>query len=105
MDSITSQYQILCIARFRGIGIQVYLKMFEDLIRPIFNFSGACIRWAFGSLWRKISNKPSITFNEYLNGPKKAYDKYDDYDESINIIVGVPFILVVLYIIVSYFIM
>ncbi len=44
----------------------------------IFNFIGGSIRWVLGTAWRTVSNKPKFTFWEYINGPKKSSDFFDE---------------------------
>jgi hypothetical protein len=74
-----------------------------DIFRIIFNFLGACIRWALGSFWRALFKKTRFTFKQYLNGPKKQFDKFDDFDESKNIITGGSFFFIAVIIIIKYF--
>ena len=73
-----------------------------DVFRIIFNFLGACIRWTLGSIWRTVFKKTRFTFKQYLNGPKKRYDKFDYYDESKNMIIGGSFFFIFLTIIIKY---
>ncbi len=44
----------------------------------IFNFIGGTVRWVFASMWRALLNKPRFTFWEYINGPKKSTDWFDE---------------------------
>lgn len=76
-------------------------EIIGDIFRIIFNYLGACIRWAIGSVCRVLFKKTRFTFNQYLNGPKKEYDKFDDYDESKNIIIGGSFFLISVIIIIK----
>ncbi len=83
------------------------LTKLEDLVGSIFksffNFFGAIIRWVLGTIWRTISNKKRYTFKEYLNGPNRPYDRYDEYDESKNIIVGGILFFAAIVIIIKFF--
>lgn len=64
------------------------------IIRALFNFIGACLRWIYGTTWRTIANKPKFTFKEYLNGPKKSSDYYDQMAHGQNNIwIGAIFFL------------
>lgn len=50
----------------------------------IFNYTGAIIRWIYGTSWRTILNKPKFTFNEYVNGPKNSTDNFDEFGHQFN---------------------
>jgi len=73
------------------------------IIQVIFNFIGACLRWVYGTIWRTIMNKPKFTFIEYLNGPKKASDFYDEFTHRTNnVVIGIIFFFVIATIIIKY---
>ena len=73
------------------------------ILQIIFNFIGASIRWVYGTVWRTIAGKHRFTFNEYLNGPKKSSDFFDEYAHGTNnVIIGIVFLFIITYIIVKY---
>lgn len=60
----------------------------------IFNYTGAIIRWIYGTSWRTILNKPKFTFNEYVNGSKNSTDNFDEFGHQFNNrIIGAFFLL------------
>lgn len=73
------------------------------IIEVIFNFIGACIRWVYGTIWRTMAHKPKFTFKEYLNGPKKSSDFFDEFSHGTNnVIIGVVFFFIATAIIVKF---
>ena len=52
--------------------------------RIFFNFIGACLRWVYGTIWRRIFKKPKYSFKEYLNGPKNSIDHFDLHGHQFN---------------------
>ncbi len=61
------------------------MDFFQIVIgRYIFNYIGGTIRWIYGSIWRTIFNKPKFTYQEYINGPKKSKDHFDEYGHQFN---------------------
>lgn len=66
----------------------------------IFNFIGASIRWAYGSIWRAIFNQPKFTFKEYLYGPNNSKDFFDKNAHILNnkiiaiFVLGIVFALI-----------
>ena len=74
--------------------------------REIFNYIGAMIRFIIGTIYRKILNKNSYTFKEYLNGPKeegKNYTSYNNKNQDDNRFIASLFIIVLFYIIYEIF--
>lgn len=73
------------------------------ILEVIFNFIGACIRWIYGTIWRTLANKPKFTFKEYLKGPKKSSDFFDEFAHGTNnVLIGVIFFFIIIIIIVRF---
>jgi hypothetical protein len=71
------------------------------ILEAILNFIGACFRWIFGTIWRTLMNKPKFTFKEYLDGPKKSSDFFDEFAHGTNnVIVGITFSAIIIILIV-----
>ena len=65
------------------------------LTMELLNIIGGTVRWLFGTLWRKIFNKPKFKFSEYLYGAKKEKNSFNDIAyEYNNRIIGVIFITI-----------
>tara|TARA_R110001606_G_C15029895_1_gene610880 strand:- start:283 stop:531 length:249 start_codon:yes stop_codon:yes gene_type:complete len=59
------------------------------IVQVLFNFIGASLRWIYGLIWRTIFKKPKFSFKEYLYGPKKSSDYYDDFAHNgNNVLIG-----------------
>jgi len=73
------------------------------IVRYVFNYTGACLRWIYGSIWRTVAKKPTFTFSEYLNGPKQSSDYYDEFAHGTNnIILGLVFFFIAAMVIIKY---
>lgn len=71
------------------------------ILEVIFNFIGACFRWIYGTTWRTLMNKPKFTFKEYLDGPKKSSDFFDEFSHGTNnVVIGIAFSTIIIIIIV-----
>ena len=68
----------------------------------IFDYVGAVVRWAYGSIWRTIANKPKYKFSEYVNGPEKSDDWFDMTGHNIvNRVIGAVTIVLICWIIIK----
>ena len=55
----------------------------------IFNWIGGTVRWIFGITLRKLLDKEQFTYMEYINGPKKGKDWFDDKGHGfVNVIIS-----------------
>ena len=52
--------------------------------RIVANYVGASVRWAYGTVWRTIFNKPKYTYSEYVNGPNDSDDHFDEVGHQFN---------------------
>ncbi|MDO6622272.1 hypothetical protein Q4509_05315 [Oceanihabitans sp. 1_MG-2023] len=68
----------------------------ETIFYLILNTIGGTIRWIYGSIWRSIFNKPKFSFKEYLYGPKKSKEYWDQHLTMNNGIVGFIVIIVII---------
>ncbi len=66
----------------------------------IFNFIGACVRWAYGTTWRTIASKKKYKFSEYLYGLENSDDWFDGGHQFVNRIIGIITLVVLLFLIV-----
>jgi len=70
----------------------------EFIVHIVLNYIGGTIRWLFGVVWCTIFNKPKHTFKEYIYGPDE-FDHYDSAHGCINVIIGLGFIALIVYIV------
>src|SRR5690554_8096090 len=42
------------------------------------------LRWIYRSIWRTIFNKPKFRYREYIDGPKKSKDHFDESGHQFN---------------------
>ena len=70
----------------------------------IFNFAGACTRWAWGQIRIRIFGGQKFTFNEYLNGPKNSDDEIIDGlgHGFVNNMIGFITIMIILFFLIKY---
>lgn len=67
------------------------------IVQILLNFIGGTIRWAYGSIWRSIFNKPKFTYKEYINGIKNTRDYYSRFGHELNnCIIGAIFLAIIL---------
>jgi len=66
----------------------------------ILGYLGGLVRWIFGTVWRTIARKERFKFIEYMNGPEKSEDWFDQTGHQfVNRIVGMMTIVAIVIII------
>lgn len=75
--------------------------MGEFFLEPILNYIGGTVRWIYGTIWRTILNRPKFKFSEYIDGPEKPIDSFDNFHGCVNhmvgiIVIGLIFLVVIL---------
>jgi len=67
----------------------------------ILNFIGGTVRYVYGTVWRTLLKKRKFTFDEYINGPKKSQDFFDQTGHGlVNGIVGIISLSIICWIII-----
>jgi hypothetical protein len=61
-------------------------------------YIGGTLRYIYGTIWRTIFNKPKYTFKEYINGPKKGKNWYDEAHQQNNVMIAFIFIMTIIFI-------
>ena len=66
----------------------------------IFNFFGACSRWTYGQIRRRLFGGPKYTFREYLNGPDNGDEIIDTFGHGlITNVIGFITIMAIIFLI------
>ena len=82
------------------MGIEDLLRI--GIARIVLNYTGAIVRWTYGSIWRTLFDKPKFAFNEYVHGPKESTDSFDTIGHKVNNkIIGGIFIVAIIYILIK----
>ena len=61
-------------------------------------YLGGILRYLYGTIWRTIFNKPKYTFKEYIYGPKKGKNWYDESHQQNNVLIAFIFIMTIIFI-------
>ena len=63
----------------------------------IFGYTGAFVRFIFGTIWRTILKKKKFSLIEYINCPLDTEDEFFDTHGTtlINKVVGIIFIVII----------
>lgn len=62
-------------------------------------YIGGTLRYMYGTVWRTIFKKPTCTYKEYINGPKKGKNWYDEVHQQNNILIAFVFIMTIIFLI------
>ena len=70
----------------------------SKLVGIILNIIGASIRFAFGTIWRTISNKNKFSFEQYKNGSIISNEWIDNPKHNhINKIIGFTLLALIIW--------
>ena len=76
---IKNNFEIYYFKELTKIKLNIIIDIFT---RGILNYIGAIIRFIIGTIYRKMFNKTTNTFKDYLNGQKEEGKNYISYNNK-----------------------